>query len=358
MEVDAERHLIRQREFADQPRCHAIGKTRTGGVVRGHAPKRARNPGKEQKQHGGDGDPLREHPERDPQRCAPAAGHGRHRGRPREHLQRGAQEDDGGNGRGRGEQRLAVEERRDDQQAREAHDQGSVARPARLEVLDADQHEQEGDAGIAADEIAHRLADRQGGDEREDAEHPGPDDLGRRARPPGGARDEHETQADERYAEDGNPRRHEHQHRQLRGQQQRAQPPDLARGQRVVAWRGRRPALFRKEQVGGASWNGPHACGCRRCAAPRGGAIHALGRPGGAWNGPHACGCRRCAAPRGEQFAPWGGPAAFMGPVPASARARSAQRGGARVPARPPVPRPERSERRASPRARQRAPRR
>src|SRR6266550_9363893 len=26
----------------------------------------------------------------------------------------------------------------------------------------------------------------------------------------------------------------------------------------------------------------PHACGCRRCAAPRGGAIRALGRPCGA----------------------------------------------------------------------------
>jgi hypothetical protein len=34
----------------------------------------------------------------------------------------------------------------------------------------------------------------------------------------------------------------------------------------------------------------PHACGCRRCAAPRGGAIRALGRPGGAHRFGQLCG--------------------------------------------------------------------
>jgi len=87
-------------------------------------------------------------------------------------MQGAAEEHDGWNRRGGGEQRLAVEERRDDQQAREAHDQSAVAGAACLEVLDADEGEQECDAGIAADEIAHRFADRKRGDEREDAEHP------------------------------------------------------------------------------------------------------------------------------------------------------------------------------------------
>src|SRR4029450_4570059 len=30
----------------------------------------------------------------------------------------------------------------------------------------------------------------------------------------------------------------------------------------------------------------PHACGCRRCAAPKGGVIRALGRPGGGRGAP------------------------------------------------------------------------
>ena len=91
-------------------------------------------------------------------------------------LQRAAEQDDGRNRRRRGEQRLAVEERRDDQKAREADDQRSVALPARFEVLDADQREQEGHTGIAADEIAERNADRDRGDEREKPQHPRPDD--------------------------------------------------------------------------------------------------------------------------------------------------------------------------------------
>ncbi len=205
VEVDAERHGVGQREFADETGRHAIGETRIGRVVRGYAPQRARDPRKEHEQHRGEGYPLREHPERHGQRRAPAAGHGRQRGRPRKRLQRAAEEDNGRNRRRRGEQRLAVEERRDDQQAREAHDQGSIACAARLEVLDADQREQEGDAGIAADEIAHRFADRDRGDERKDTEHPGPDDLGWRPGTSGSACEKQEAQTDERQAEAGDP---------------------------------------------------------------------------------------------------------------------------------------------------------
>src|SRR6185503_4767409 len=58
----------------------------------------------------------------------------------------------------------------------------------------------------------------------------------------------------------------------------------------------------------------PHACGLRRCAAPGGGAIRTLGRPGGAHWTPTLAACAAALPPEGEQFAPWGGPAVLIGP--------------------------------------------
>ena len=54
----------------------------------------------------------------------------------------------------RRQQRLAVEERRDDEEARQADEQRAIARVARLEELDGDEHVQERDAGLAAEEVS------------------------------------------------------------------------------------------------------------------------------------------------------------------------------------------------------------
>ena len=86
-----------------------------------------------------------------------------------------------------------------------------------------------------------------------------------------------------------------------------------------------------------ARWTFGHACGWRRCAAPRGGAIRVLGRPGDANVGPHACGWRRCAAPRGGAIRVLGRPGdANVGPHACGWRRCAAPRGGAiRVLGRP-----------------------
>src|SRR4029079_18030113 len=57
---------------------------------------------------------------------------------------------------------------------------------------------------------------------------------------------------------------------------------------------------------------GPPRLRRRRRTAPRGGAVRALGRPGGAHVDPHACGCAAALPPEGALFAPWDGPAALM----------------------------------------------
>ena len=120
------------------------------------APQRPARRGKSTNSSTASGRPCGEHLDGAAERRAPAAAHARRApAAARARLSVPPSSDDGGNRRGRGEQRLAVEERRHDQQAREADDQRAVAKPARLEILDADQHEQERDGGIAADEIAH-----------------------------------------------------------------------------------------------------------------------------------------------------------------------------------------------------------
>src|SRR4029079_19110536 len=95
---------------------------------------------------------------------------------------RAAEKDDRGKRPGGREQRLAVEERRDYQEAGEADDERAVAQAASFETLDADQHEQERNAGIASDEIAEVLANGDRRDDGQQSEHPRPDDRGRRVR--------------------------------------------------------------------------------------------------------------------------------------------------------------------------------
>src|SRR5207245_2717272 len=74
----------------------------------------------------------------------------------------------------------------------------------------------------------------------------------------------------------------------------------------------------------------PHACGQGgRCAAPRGGALRALGRPGGAQVDPHACGQGgRCAAPRGGALRALGRPGGAQVDPPACRPTERAGRGG------------------------------
>ena len=194
---------------------------------------------------------LREHLDGSRERRSPAAAHAAERRRPREHLQRAAQKDDGGNRRRRGEQRLAVEERRDDQEAGEADDQRAVAEAARFEILDADQREQERDARIASDEIAEVLANGDRGDDREQAQHPRPDD--RRA----ACRDVSPTARSARSASRRAtvPRQAIHSGTYAIigswvAEHQRAEPAHLADRQRVVARRHRRAALLLEEEVG------------------------------------------------------------------------------------------------------------
>ncbi len=76
----------------------------------------------------------------------------------------------------------------------------------------------------------------------------------------------------------------------------------------------RHAQVLRLDADAGSAYGCPHACGVRRCTAPRGGAIRALGRPGGAHGG----------APTLAAFA-----AALTAPTPAAGRASAAD-GGSR----------------------------
>ena len=140
----------------------------------------------------------------------------------------------GEHGRQRGQcckQRLAVEEWRDQQEYREAHEQRSVAQRAHFEELDADQHEQERDAGIAADEVAVRLADRERDGEREHGERPRRYARRVRGRTGAIAAQQHEAQHDECDAEQRDPDRQMHGLWQLRRYEQHAEAADLRRRQ-------------------------------------------------------------------------------------------------------------------------------
>src|SRR5207248_190963 len=74
----------------------------------------------------------------------------------------------------------------------------------------------------------------------------------------------------------------------------------------------RKRFLLRKRATQAAELH-PHACCCRSCAAPIGGATRALGRPGGAHGWTPTLGANAPSLPpEGAQLAPWVGPAALM----------------------------------------------
>src|SRR6185437_7830697 len=58
----------------------------------------------------------------------------------------------------------------------------------------------------------------------------------------------------------------------------------------------------------------PHACGCRRCAAPGGGGIRGSGRPFAAHGPPTLAAVAAALPPVGAGFAPRGGPSPLMVP--------------------------------------------
>ena len=94
---------------------------------------------------------------------------------------------------------------------------------------------------------------------------------------------------------------------ELHGDARAARPARVRRRRAVAREVARVVGIERRTRV-----YDPHACGWRRCAAPRGGGTRVLGRPGVAVYDPHACGWRRCAAPRGAELASWGGPASLV----------------------------------------------
>ena len=104
-------------------------------------------------------------------------------GAPGQRIERRADQHHGRQHGQRGQQRLPVEERRDQQEARQADEQRAVANGAGLQELDGDQDVQEGDRRVAARQVSVRRAHGERRGDGEQHERPRRNARRRRLRP-------------------------------------------------------------------------------------------------------------------------------------------------------------------------------
>jgi len=109
----------------------------------------------------------------------------------------------------------------------------NVAERARFEELDAGEHEQEGDARIATQEDAVRLADRERDCDRKQRERPGWNARRCRQGPLPVPTQQQQTQRDERHSEYRDPDRQMHGLRELHREEQQSEPVNLSRRQQA-----------------------------------------------------------------------------------------------------------------------------
>jgi hypothetical protein len=116
--------------------------------------------------------------------------------RPCQDFKRCADQQHRGRRAERSEQRLTVEEWRNEQEAGETHEHRAVAGIARLEEFDTDEHEQESDARVTAEEIPERPGDRDAREQCEQRERPRRDPCRYGGLPRSIPPEQHESQPD------------------------------------------------------------------------------------------------------------------------------------------------------------------
>ncbi len=234
-EVDAKRDVIRQRQLADLPRLHRVGQSRLRRVVRRQSPERRGKPWEKHEQQNRDRQPLQDH-----DAAAPHGGRATPRRRAffraiGQRIERRADQHHGRQHGQRRQQRLPVEKWRDQQEAGQAYEQRAIPIRAGLQELDGDEYVQERDGRVAARQVSVRRAHGERSRHREQHERPRGNARRRRQRSLAIPAQYQQAQDDQQHAGRGRPDGQVRRLRQLRQQQQRAEPAYL---------RGRQQLLF------------------------------------------------------------------------------------------------------------------